>query len=77
MAENGSAAAELAREVNGHILAQEARLNEISVHAVAAEQDVIRLFCECGCMGVLSVTRAEYDRDGGAWLEGHEPTSPR
>ena len=27
--------------------------------------------CECGCGETAMVTLSEYDRAGGAWLEGH------
>jgi hypothetical protein len=27
--------------------------------------------CECGCRETAMATLAEYDRGGGAWLEGH------
>ena len=29
--------------------------------------------CECGCGEVAKLTLAEYDRRGGAWLDGHTP----
>lgn len=72
-----SGAADIAREVNAHILALEARLHEISVHAREADQGSIGLFCECGCMGIVASTRADYSRSGGVWLEGHEPPGTR
>jgi predicted component of type VI protein secretion system len=72
-----SAAAEIAREVNAHILALEARLHEISVHSLWSDDDLIGLCCECGCMGTVASTRADYERNGGAWIEGHETSRPR
>jgi hypothetical protein len=68
-----SAAAEIAQEANAHILAFEAHLYEVAVHALEADADLIFLFCECGCMATVAMTRAEYERNGGAWLEGHKP----
>ena len=68
-----SAPADIAREVNTHIMALDARIHEISVHALGPDHDSIGLFCECGCMAGVSTTRAEYERGGGVWLEGHEP----
>lgn len=70
---SNSAAAEIAREVNTHILALDARIHEISVHGHKPGEDPIGLFCECGCMASVASTRAEYERNGGVWLEGHEP----
>jgi hypothetical protein len=32
--------------------------------------------CECGCGRVVRRSAAEYDRDGGAWLEGHRASPP-
>ena len=29
--------------------------------------------CECGCGEMVTLTASEFDRDGGAWLEGHKP----
>jgi hypothetical protein len=27
--------------------------------------------CECGCDETVKLTLAEYDKQGGAWLDGH------
>jgi hypothetical protein len=67
-----SAAAELAQEVNAHVLALEERLYEVTAHA--RDRDLIGLFCECGCLGTVVTTSAGYAEAAGAWLEGHEPT---
>jgi hypothetical protein len=32
------------------------------------------LVCECGCGQTVEFTLHEYDRQGGAWVEGHEAT---
>jgi hypothetical protein len=29
--------------------------------------------CECGCQETVKLTLREYDRQGGAWVEGHKP----
>ena len=29
--------------------------------------------CECGCEQTVMLTLRDYDRQGGAWLEGHKP----
>jgi hypothetical protein len=29
--------------------------------------------CECGCGETVQLTLGEYDRQGGAWLDGHKP----
>jgi hypothetical protein len=63
---NRSGAAEIAREVNAHILAMEARITR--------NRDGFGLFCECGCMRIVVTTRQDYEREGGAWLEGDKPT---
>jgi hypothetical protein len=33
-----------------------------------------RFVCECGCRQTVELMVSEYDRQGGAWLEGHRPT---
>jgi len=68
-----SAAAEIAQEANAHIFARDASMYEITVHALGPDPEPIDLFCECGCMGRVASTRTEYERNGGAWLKGHEP----
>jgi hypothetical protein len=68
-----SAAAEIAKDANAHILALDARFREVTAHALIQDEEPISLFCECGCMGRVASTRTEYERNGGAWLEGHEP----
>lgn len=73
MADNSnSAAVEIAREANAHILAMDARLHEVSAHARETDDEPVGLFCECGCMGIVNSTPVEYSANGGAWLEGHE-----
>lgn len=69
-----STAAEIAREANAHILAMDAHLHEMTAHALRGpDEEPIRLFCECGCMGKVAASRTDYTRNGGAWLEGHKP----
>jgi hypothetical protein len=29
--------------------------------------------CECGCEQTVMLSLPEYERQGGAWLEGHKP----
>jgi hypothetical protein len=29
--------------------------------------------CECGCEQTVKLTLPEYDRQGGAWVDGHKP----
>ena len=31
--------------------------------------------CECGCEEEVKLTLPDYDRQGGAWCEGHKPTT--
>lgn len=63
----------LAREVNAHILALEARLDDESFLARDPYRHLIGFFCECGCGQLVALTRADYEANGGAWLEGHGP----
>jgi hypothetical protein len=59
--------------VNAHILALEARLDDESFLARDPNRYLIGLCCECGCMGIVTSTRSEYEDNNGAWLEGHGP----
>jgi hypothetical protein len=59
---------DLAREVNGHILAL---VHRVGAHVWLDQDRQVGFFCECGCMGVASTTLAEYEAGGGAWIEGH------
>ena len=59
-------AAQAASDTNAHILALEATLG-------GREGREIGFFCECGCLEVVTMTRAEYEAAGGARLEGHAP----
>ena len=61
----------IAREVNAHILALEARLTDERFLARDPRIHLIGFLCECGCMGIVAVTRHAYEANGGAWLEGH------
>ena len=38
------------------------------------EEREIEFACECGCLEVVKLTRAQYQAVGGAWLEGHKPS---
>jgi hypothetical protein len=71
-----SAAAEIAREANAYILALEARFHEVSAHARVPDEDLLHLFCECGCMGIVHSTQADYEQNDGVWLDGHKPPLP-
>jgi hypothetical protein len=68
-----SAAAEIAKDANAHILALDAGFREVTAHALVQDEEPISLFCECGCLGIVATTRADYAEAGGAWLEGHRP----
>lgn len=70
--DNRPQAAEAARAANSHILALEEQL----VPRRRDERE-IGFFCECGCLGVVKMTRAQYEAAGGAWLNGHKLDSPR
>jgi hypothetical protein len=59
--------------VNAHIFALEARLDDASFLARDPDRHLIGLLCECGCMGIAAVTRADYEQQGGAWKDDHRP----
>jgi hypothetical protein len=33
--------------------------------------------CECGCGKIVPLSATEFDRQGGAWTEGHRPASQK
>ena len=53
---------------HAHIFALEERLD-----VRERDEPEIGLFCECGCLEVVTVTRTRYEAAGGAWLDGHKP----
>ena len=69
----GNAAVEIARAANAHILAFDLHLRDVTAHTLEVDEELIDLFCECGCMATVMLTRHEYANRGGAWLEGHRP----
>lgn len=73
-------AAARAKAANHHIFALE-ELLPASVRSARADRE-IGLFCECGCLQVVTMTRADYDAAGEALLQGHragdeDPRPPR
>lgn len=59
---------DLAGEVNRQI-------QEIgrSLGVTAESTEVLTFFCECGCLGSVSLRPGAFDAAGGAWLDGHRP----
>jgi hypothetical protein len=53
----------LSREVN-------TRIHEISAGQVN-DDIVIEYLCECGCMGLVPLTIAQFEAEGGAWQPAH------
>ena len=66
--EQKALAAEIARQANAHIHEMAEALDSI-----VRDERPIGFFCECGCLGVAEATLAEYEEQGGAWIEGHRP----
>lgn len=33
--------------------------------------------CECGCGTIVPLSATEFDREGGAWADGHRPAQER
>jgi hypothetical protein len=66
---DGPDAAATAREANHHIFLLEELLPE-SARGARVDRE-IGLFCECGCLQVVPMTRADYEAAGEALLQGH------
>ena len=62
--------------VNASVAAKEANAGIREAAGSLLNGDVEAPFdflCECGCMGIVSLTLADYVA-AGAWLDGHKPT---
>ena len=46
----------------------------VAVAGASADGHPYGFLCECGCEGTVRLVLAEYDEQGGAWLDGHRPT---
>ena len=66
-----SEAADVANQANAHI----AEMAE-GLDSIVRSPRPIGFFCECGCLGSVEVTVAEFRAAGGAWIEGHRENSP-
>jgi DNA-binding NarL/FixJ family response regulator len=65
------AAAAIAREANVYIREMAEELD-----AVAHDERAVRFVCECGCLGIVEATVAEYASADGAWVAGHTRGTP-
>lgn len=58
-------AIEAARIANGYIAELAEKLGG------RPERQPLGLLCECGCLGIVETTLADYHARKGAWLSGH------
>jgi hypothetical protein len=58
--------ADIAKQVNAHILEMAEGLDSI-----LKDERPIGFFCECGCLGFVESTPADFRAREGAWIEGH------
>lgn len=65
------AAAAVARQANAYIREMAEELD-----AAAHDERAVGFVCECGCLGIVEATVAEYASADGAWVEGHVPGGP-
>jgi hypothetical protein len=54
-------------------VARETNANIRQLAKSLRDERPIGFFCECGCMEIVMLTTAEYEQQGGAWLEEHKP----
>jgi hypothetical protein len=52
------------------------RVSVIAVAGASADGHEYGFLCECGCGETVRLVLAEYDEQGGAWLDRHEPEEP-
>lgn len=50
------------------------RVTAVAIAGASADGHNYGFLCECGCGETVRLNLAEYDLQGGAWLEGHEPS---
>jgi hypothetical protein len=59
---------------------EQLRVTAIAVGGASADGHEYGFICECGCDETVMLVLADYDLQGGAWLEGHRvaqsPSSP-
>jgi hypothetical protein len=60
--------AEAAKSFNNQL-----RVTAVAVAGASADGHPYGFLCECGCGETVMLTLAEYDEQGGAWLDGHKP----
>jgi hypothetical protein len=49
------------------------RFTAVAIAGASADGHPYGFLCECGCGETVSIDLAEYDLQGGAWLDGHRP----
>jgi hypothetical protein len=49
------------------------RVTVVAVAGASADGPEYGFLCECGCGETVRLNLAEYDEQGGAWLEEHKP----
>jgi hypothetical protein len=49
------------------------RVTVVAVGGASADGREYGFLCECGCGETVRLVLAEYDEQGGAWLDGHKP----
>lgn len=49
------------------------RAAAVAVGGASADGHDYGFLCECGCEETVWINLAEFDLQGGAWVEGHKP----
>jgi hypothetical protein len=53
---------------------EQLRVTVVAIGGASADGHEYGFICECGCNGTVMLVLADYDLQGGAWLEGHRET---
>jgi hypothetical protein len=53
---------------------EQLRVSVVAIGGASADGREYGFICECGCDETVMLVLADYDLQGGAWLEGHRPT---
>jgi hypothetical protein len=52
---------------------EQLRVTVVAIGGASADGHDYGFICECGCDETVMLVLADYDLQGGAWLEGHKP----
>lgn len=61
------------RSVRAKAFNTQVRVTAIAIAGASADGHEYGFLCECGCEETVQLNLADYELQGGAWLDGHRP----